>query len=138
MHIFLSLEFKETQRDSKDPFVEIKRISFPNGTLVSQKYRFYKVKSYIGLIAPKNIGGKTVEYKLCYNRDNCTLGETGFFGTITQHKMSKMPFDKENFVIHEILISRNSRNIYDAVQWKNIHLRGVNIYSYCFYHSQWS
>ena len=115
--------------------MEIKRISLPNGTSVSQKYRFYKVKSYIGLIAPKNIGGKTVEYKLCYERDNCTLGETAFFGTITQHEKSKIPLDKENFVIHEILISRNSRNIYDAVQWTNIRLRGVKFYSYCSYHS---
>ena len=122
MHIILSLE-----RESKDPFVETKEISFSNGTLVSQKYRFYKVKFYIGLIAPKHIGGKTVMYKLCYQKDNCTSAETSFFGTIKQPKMSKIPIDRENLVLHECLISRNGRNIYDAVQWTNIHLSGVKI-----------
>ena len=114
-------------KDSKDPFVETKEISFSNGTLVSQKYRFFKVKIYIGLIVPKNLGGKTVQYELCYDRYNCTLGETAFFGTITQPEKYKISYDKENFVIHEILISRNSRSIYDAVQWTNIHLSGVKI-----------
>ena len=122
MHIILTLE-----RESKDPFVETKEISFSNGTLVSQKYRFFKVKIYIGLIVPKNLGGKTVQYELCYDRYNCTLGETAFFGTITQPEKYKISYDKENFVIHEILISRNSRSIYDAVQWTNIHLSGVKI-----------
>ena len=116
---------KSSPTESKDPFVDNQKISFPNGTLVSQKYRFYKVKSYIGLIAPKDIGGKTVAYQLCYKKDNCTSGETSFFGTINQPKMSKIPIDKENLAIHECLISRKSRNIYDVVQWTNIHLTGV-------------
>ena len=111
----------------QDPFVETKKISFSNGTSASQKYRFYKVKSYIGLIAPKNIGGKTVKYKICYNRYNCTEGETAFFGAITQHEKYKIHYDKENFKVYKVLISRNSRNIYDAVQWTDIHLTGVKI-----------
>ena len=132
MHIILSLEFVNDsyltpQQGSKDPFVETKKNSFQNGTLVSQKYRFYKVKSYIGLIAPKNIGGKTVKYEICYNRYNCTVGETAFFGAITQHEKYKIHVDKENFKIHKVLISSNSRNIYDAVQWTDIHLTGVKI-----------
>ena len=132
MHVILPLEFVNNsylnpQRDSKDPFVEIKKISFSNGTSVSQKYRFYKVKSYIGLIAPKNIGRKTVKYKICYDRYNCTVGETAFFGPITQPEKYKIPFDKENFKIHKVLISSNSRNIYDVVQWTKIRLSGVKI-----------
>ena len=111
--------------DSKNPFIESKKISFPNGTLVLQKYRFYKVKFYIGLIVPKDIGGKTVTYKLCYQKDNCTSGKTSFFGAISQPEKSKIPIDKENLVIHDILISRKGRNIYDVVQWINIHLTGV-------------
>ena len=107
--------------------MKTKEISFRNGTLVSQKYRFYKVKSYIGLIAPKNIGGKTVKYEICYNRYNCTVCETAFFGVITQQEKYRIPFDNENFKIHKVLISRNSRNIYDAVQWTDIHLTGVKI-----------
>ena len=126
---------KSSSIESKDPFVENQKISFPNGTLVSQKYRFYKVKSYIGLIAPKDIGGKTVAYKLCYKKDNCTSGETSFFGTINQPKMSKIPIDRENLVLHECLISRNGRNIYDAVQWTNIHLTGVKIYPYYYFYT---
>ena len=124
-----------SQRDSKNPFEENKKISYPNGTLVLQKYRFYKVKFYIGLIAPKHIGGKTVTYKLCYQKDNCTSGKTSFFGAFSQPEKSKKPIDKENFVIHEILISRKGRNIYDVVQWTNIYLTGVKkiIYPY-FYH----
>ena len=96
---------------------------FPNGTLVSQEYRFYKVKSYIGLIAPKHIGGKSVTYKICYNKGNCTSGDTAFFG-VTNVK-SDLPLNKENFQIQQVLISSQSRNIYDVVQWTNIHLGGV-------------
>ena len=96
---------------------------FPNGTLVSQEYRFYKVKSYIGLIAPKHIGGKTVTYQICYNKGNCTSGDTAFFG-VTNVK-SDLPLNKENFQIQQVLISSQSRNIYDVVQWTNIHLGGV-------------
>ena len=123
--------------DKKNPFIESKKISFPNGTLVSQKYRFYKVKFYIGLIVPKDIGGKTVTYKLCYQKDNCTSGKTSFFGAMSQPEKSKIPIDKENLVVHEILISRKGRNVYDVVQWTNIHLTGVkiNIYPNSSYHS---
>ena len=119
--ITLCLVIAKTQ--SKDPFVETKRMRFPNGTLVSQEYRFYKVKSYIGLIAPKHIGGKTVTYKICYNKGNCTSGDTAFFG-VTNVK-SDLPLNKENFQIQQVLISSQSRNIYDVVQWTNIHLGGV-------------
>ena len=119
--ITLCLVIAKTQ--SKDPFVEIKRMRFPNGTLVSQEYRFYKVKSYIGLIAPKHIGGKTVTYQICYNKGNCTSGDTAFFG-VTNVK-SDLPLNKENFQIQQVLISSQSRNIYDVVQWTNIHLGGV-------------
>ena len=123
-------------RDSKNPFVENKKISYPNGTLVLQKYRFYKVKFYIGLIVPKNgKGGKTVTYKLCYQKDNCTSGKTSFFGAISRPEKSKILIGKENFVIHEILISRKGRNIYDVVQWTNIHLTGVknkNLHTHTF------
>ena len=118
--ITLCLVIAKTQ--SKDPFVEIKRMRFPNGTLVSQEYRFYKVKSYIGLIAPKHIGGKTVTYKICYNKGNCTSGDTAFFGVNVK---SGLPLNKENYKIQQVLISSNSRNIYDVVQWTNIHLGGV-------------
>ena len=121
----ISQALPSSQRDYKNPFVETKKISFPNGTLVSQKYRFYKVKFYIGLIAPKHVGGKTVTYKFCYQKYNCTSGNTSFFGAFSQPEKSKKPIDKENFVIHEILISRKGRNIYDVVQWTNIHLTGV-------------
>ena len=117
--------FRDMPSDTKNPFIESKKISFPNGTLVSQTYRFYKVKFYIGLIAPKHIGGKTVTYKLCYQKDNCTSGKTSFFGAISQPEKSKIPIDKENLMIHEILISRKGRNIYDVVKWINIHLTGV-------------
>ena len=127
-----------SQRDLNNPFIETKKISFPNGTLVSQKYRFYKVKFYIGLIVPKVIGGKTVTYKLCYQKDNCTSGKTSFFGAISRHEKSKMPIGKENFVIHEILISRKGRNIYDVVQWTNIHLTGVKKINLPLFLSQWS
>ena len=111
---------------SYDPFVEKEEISFPNGTLISQQIRFYKVKSYIGLVAPKHIGGKILSYKICYKKDNCTSGETALFGTIIQADDAKIPINKENFGIHECLISKNSRNVYDAVQWINIHLTEVN------------
>ena len=124
----ISQALPSSQRDYKNPFVETKKISFPNGTLVSQKYRFYKVKSYIGLIVPKDIGEKTVVYKLCYKKNNCTSGEESFFGTINEPEISKIPIDKENLVIHQFLISRSNRNIYDAVQWTNIQLTGVRIY----------
>ena len=133
----LSQKFRAMPSNSKDPYVETKKISYPNGTLVSQKYRFYKVKFYIGLIAPKHIGGKTVSYKLCYQKDNCTSGKTSFFGAISHPAKSKIVIDKENLVIHEILISRKSRNIYDVVQWTNIHLTGVKkkMYPYSSCHS---
>ena len=113
---------------SKDPFVENEKKSLSNGRSVSQKYRFYKVKSYIGLIVPKDLGEKKVAYKLCYEKDNCTSGETNFFGTVNRPKISKIPIDKEKLVIHKCLIERNNRNIYDAVQWTSIHLTGVRIY----------
>ena len=44
---------------------------------------------------------------------------------MSQPEKSKKPINKENFVIHEILISRKGGNIYDVVQWTNIHLTGV-------------
>ena len=120
---------KSSPTKSKDPFVEIKKRKLSNnGRSVSQKYRFYKVKSYIGLIVPKDLGEKTVAYKLCYEKDNCTSGETSFFGTINHPKITKIPIDKEKLVIRKCLIERNNRNIYDAVQWTNIHLTGVRIY----------
>ena len=115
----------ESPSISHDPFVEKEEISFSNGTLIQQKIRFYKVKSYIGLVAPKHIGGKILSYKICYKKDNCTSGETALFGTIIQPNRTKIPINKENLVIHECLISKNSRNVYDAVQWINIHLTEV-------------
>ena len=111
---------------SHDPFVEKEEISFPNGTLIHQQIRFYKVKSYIGLVVPKNMGGKILSYKICYKKDNCTSGETALFGTIIQADDAKIPINKENFGIHECLVSKNSRNVYDVVQWINIHLTEVN------------
>ena len=115
----------ESPSISRDPFVEKEEISFSNGTLIQQKIRFYKVKSYIGLVAPKHIGGKILSYKMCYKKDNCTSGETALFGTIIQPNRTKIPINKENLVIHKCLISKNSRNVYDAVQWINIHLTEV-------------
>ena len=38
----------------------------PDGTIFNQKERFYKVKSYVGLVAPKHLGGKILSYKICY------------------------------------------------------------------------
>ena len=38
----------------------------PDGTTFYQKDRFYKVKSYVGLEAPKHLGGKILTYKICY------------------------------------------------------------------------
>jgi hypothetical protein len=113
---------------SNDPFVEFKEKKISNQRSVVQKYRFYKVKAYIGLIIPKDIGEKTVVYKICYKKDNCTSRETSFFGAFTEPEISKIPIDKENLVIHKSLVSGSNRNIYDAVQWTNIHLTGVRIY----------
>ena len=111
---------------SHDPFVEKEEIGFSNGTLIQQKIRFYKVKSYIGLVAPKHIGGKILSYKICYKKDNCKSGKTALFGSIIKPNGTKIPINKENFIIHEYLISKNSRNVYDTVQWINIHLNEVN------------
>ena len=116
----------ESPSISHDPFVEKEEIGFSNGTLIQQKIRFYKVKSYIGLVAPKQIGGKILSYKICYKKDNCTSGKTALFGTIIKPNRTKIPINKENLVIHERLISKNSRNVYDTVQWINIHLNEVN------------
>ena len=116
----------ESPSISHDPFVEKEEIGFSNGTLIQQKIRFYKVKSFIGLVAPKHIGGKILSYKICYKKDKCTSGKTALFGTIIKPNRTKIPINKENLVIHECLISKNSRNVYDAVQWINIHLKEVN------------
>ena len=56
---------------------------------------------------------------------HCTSRETSFFGAFTEPEISKIPIDKENLVIHKSLVSGSNRNIYDAVQWTNIHLTGV-------------
>ena len=52
--------------EPKDPFVETREIFFPNGTIAYQNVRFYKVKSYVGLLAPKHLGGKVLEHQICY------------------------------------------------------------------------
>ena len=79
---------------SYDPFIETKKIISPTGDIVYQRDRFYKVKSYVGMIAPKNLGAKIVSYKIC-EFTNCTVGEKAFFGTLGYPKM---------FPIHQVSV----------------------------------
>jgi len=104
---------------SQDPFIETKEIVLPDGTTFYQKDRFYKVKSYVGLEAPKHIGGKILTYKICYE-NNCTFGKTGLFGTLLQPENVHVQIDKSSMTLHENLNSRNDRNIYNAVQWLSL------------------
>ena len=108
------------------PFVKDIRKSFSNGTVIHQKIRFYKVRSYVGLFAPKDIGGSILSYEICYKESNCTTGNIGLFGSnLAPVKQSKIRIDKDNLIIHESLISSDDQNIYEAVQWKEIHLTEV-------------
>ena len=112
---------------SYDPFIETKKIISPTGDIVYQRDRFYKVKSYVGMIAPKHLGAKIVSYKIC-EFTNCTVGEKAFFGTLGYPKMFPIhSIDDSSLKLHESLNSRSGRNIYEAVQWTNLKLIRVSI-----------
>merc|ERR1719431_2456652 len=77
---------------SDNPFIETRQIFFPNGTIAYQNVQFFKVKSYVGVMVPKYLGGKILEYQICYEsirlpgnlapQANCTSGKMALFGTL--------------------------------------------------------
>ena len=84
---------------SQDPFVKDLNQTFPNGTLIHQKIRTYKVKSYVGIVTPKSVGGTILSYEICYKGGNCTSGEIALFGRIFAPNGSKIPINKEVAII---------------------------------------
>ena len=118
---------------SYDPFIETKKVITPTGHIVYQRDRFYKVKSYVGLIAPKHLGAKILSYKICIFA-NCTVGEKALFGTLGYPKNFPIQsINNSSLKLHESLNSRSGRNIYEAVQWTDLNLIRVRVYYFTNY-----
>ena len=86
----------------KDPFVE-------------DTVRYYKVKSYVGIIVTYQASG-LFNFRICNPSKNqkpkCKSEEVALFGDVTEPKTQSLPIDEDHFTIATALISNDdSRKI---------------------------
>ena len=89
-----------------DPFVET--------NLNGEQARFYKVKSYVGAIVPKDISGYWIQFNLCHGKNNCKSVLRAAYGRKNLNP-GKIDYD---FSIS--FIGGNDRNIYGVADWTDL------------------
>ena len=77
--------------------------------------RYFKVKSYVGVVVPKQASGH-FNFRICHpskdQQSNCTSGEVSMFGNGAQPKTNSTPINTDYFKYAKALISNDdSRKI---------------------------
>ena len=77
--------------------------------------RYFKVKSYVGVVVPKQASGH-FNFRICHpskdQQSNCTSGEVSMFGNGAQPKNKSTPINTDYFKYAKALISNDdSRKI---------------------------
>ena len=89
---------KDKMLPMEDPFVE-------------DKIRYYKVRSYVGIIVPYQASG-LFNFRICYQQPKCKSGEIALFGDVTEPRTKSVSIDKDHFTYAKALISNDdSRKI---------------------------
>ena len=92
----------------KNPFVA-NSVRFKG--LVLKETRYFKVKSYVGVIVPIDASGR-FNFNICYPSRKCKSGEVALFGVATKPKLKSLPIDSDHFTHAMSLISNeDSRKI---------------------------
>ena len=97
---------KESFLNFSGPFIETNS----NG----EQARFYKVKSYVGAIVPKDITGYWLQFNLCYGKKNCKSVLRAAYGR------KKMNQGKIDYDFSVSFIGGNDRNIYGVADWTDL------------------
>ena len=66
-----------------------------------------KVEIYVGLIVPNHLGGKSLNYRICFGNstEDCKNGLVSLFGNPGTTHDKKLPISSCHFNVREILVS---------------------------------
>ena len=103
-----------------DPFVETNS----NG----EQARFYKVKSYVGAIVPKDIAGYWIQFNLCRGKNNCKSVLRAAYGR------KNLNPGKIDYYFSISFIGGNDRNIYGVADWTDLEAKVKWGKYYVFYY----
>ena len=103
----------------------------PNGDQV----RFYKVKTYVGTLVPKDISGYWLQLKLCHGRKKCKSVLSAVYGS------NVLPKEKTEYELSINFINGNDRNIYGVADWTKLDVKSKwsklkRFYEYYYEHMQ--
>ena len=66
-----------------------------------------KVEIYVGLVVPNHLGGKSLNYRICFGNstEDCKNGLVSLFGNPGTIHDKKLPISSCHFNIREVLVS---------------------------------
>jgi hypothetical protein len=66
-----------------------------------------KVEIYVGLVVPNHLGGKSLNYRICFGNstEDCKNGLVSLFGNPGTPLDKKLPISSCHFNVREVLVS---------------------------------